>query len=76
MQSEQNVAPRSSGSKSCSESNSCGPALTVGTQRDNEKQDPEFGTQFSMEMGHRGEKVADLVPHSGVAGLPSYSSSH
>lgn len=76
MQSEQEAAPRSSGSKLCSESNSRGPALTVGTQRDNEKRDPQLSTQFSMKVGDRGEKVADLVPHSGVAGLPSYRGSH
>lgn len=59
MQSEQKAAPRSSGSKLCSESNSHGSALTVGTQQDNEKWDPQLGTQFSVEVGDRGEKVAD-----------------
>lgn len=74
MPSEQKAAPRSRRSKLCSESNSHGPALTVGSQWDSEKQDPELGMQFSMEVEDR-KKVADLVPHSRVAGLPSYTGS-
>lgn len=73
MQSGQKAAPRSSGSRLCSKSNSHGPALTVGTQQDNEKWDPQLGTQFSIGDG---EKVAGLVPRSRGAGLPSYGGSH
>lgn len=71
MQSEQTAAPRSSGSKLCSESNSHSPALTVGTQWDNEKRDPQLGTQFSMEVGDiEGSRFGTSEPGSRFAIVP------